>query len=66
MSIPPLPEGWDTTSDLPGVDTRRRYATVDTSLRPDLIGVGLEKFPSDAIHCAVLAAASFASGVSDG
>jgi len=37
---------------------------VDVSLRTALFGVGLEKFPSDAIPCAVLATAPFASGVS--
>ena len=50
--------------DALGVGKRRRYAAVDVSLRTALFGVGLEKPPADAVRCAVLATAPFASGVS--
>ena len=56
---PPRRGGWATPGAL-GVDTRSRYAAVDVSLRTALFGVGLEKSPSDANSCAVLATASFA------
>ena len=55
--------GGGATPEPLGVDTRSRYAAVDVSLRTALFAVGLEKSPSDAILCAVLATAPFASGV---
>ena len=59
----PSPEG-KVGGEVRTSDTRSRYAAVDVSLRTALFGVGLEKFPSDAIPWAVLATAPFASGVS--
>jgi hypothetical protein len=65
LSLSPPPEGGAVgVSDALGVDTRRRYAAVDMSLRTALFGVGLEQSPADAVRCAVLATAPFASGVS--
>ena len=59
----PSPEG-EVGGEVRTSDTRSRYAAVDVSLRTALFGVGLEKPRSDAIPCAVLATAPYASGVS--